>query len=391
MVIPIHPKLEATVSCVKCQSTDVNVHDYLFEGIHVLVDCTCKTCSTAFYQTLPTGHDAQTPIAFSRDGKISRFDESAKVWLAQPLIDAMVTPSDYRPEITRKNIAPLKENVIILNCLDDCFGHSYAKLLNALELMKAHPDHSLVLLITQNFDWLVPSGVDELWIVSAGMRDMRRCVANLQDFVKQQLKGVKRCAVSMAKVYHDLAKIDPEPFLKTKSFDIAEFDGTPYMITFILREDRYWHANRLDDFINRMLIKLKIQKVFRGYFIGKQNRLVEKTISLLAPQVKAVRMYTSMITPDTEMKWCAVYSKSHLVIGVHGSSMLIPTSLAAGFIEILPEYKVPHLGEDVVVRHEGRDSILLGQHVAQYCSPALLAGHITQALRFGEISRLMRS
>jgi hypothetical protein len=392
MVIRIHPKLEATARCVKCQSTSVDICDYLFEGIHVLAECWCNACSTGFYHTLPTGHDAQTPIAFSRDGSISRFDKSAEVWLARPLIDAMVKKPEYNPEITRKNLKPLKENIVLLNCLDNCFGHSYAKLLNALQLMKAHPGHSLVLLITQNFEWLVPKGVDELWIVSASMHDMRKHVANLQGFVKQQLTAVKQCDLSVAKVYHDLAAIDSEPFLKTKSFDIAKFDELPRTVTFVLRADRYWLANRLDDFINRVFIKLKIQKSFRAYFIRKQNRLVKKTIDKLKDvHVNVVRTDTKSITPEIEKQWCDLYAKSHLVIGVHGSNMLIPTSLAAGFIEILPSYKIPHLGEDVVLRHDGRDAILLGRHVEQYCSPSLLARHITEALKFSQIRRLITS
>jgi hypothetical protein len=392
MVIPIHPKVEATVSCVKCASTSVEIHDYLFEGIHVLADCKCNTCSTQFYQTLPTGHDAQTPVAFSKDGTISRFDESARVWLARPLIDAMVKSSPYSPGIRKKTLKPLKENVILLNCLDNCFGHSYAKLLNATELMKTFPDRSLVLLITQNFEWFVPNGVDELWIVSAGMRDMSNYIVNLQHFVKEQLKLVKRCDLSVAKVYHDLARINSEPFLKTKSFDVSKFDDLPYTITFVLREDRYWHVNRLDDVINRTLIKLGIQKFFRGYFIGRQNRLVQKTIrNLKNVQVNVVGIGVKNITPELERQWCDTYSKSHVVVGVHGSHMLIPTSLAAGFIDILPDYKIPHLGEDIVLRHEGRYATLLGRHINQFSSPTVVAEHISNMLNFSKVSQLIQS
>lgn len=386
MVIPIHPKIEATVRCVKCQSASVDIHDYLFEGIHVLVDCTCKACSTSFYHTLPMGHDAQTPIAFSKDGKMSRFDKSARVWLAKPLIDAVLRSTGYKPDIQRKNLKPLKESIILLNCIDDCFGHSYAKLLNALRLMKVYSDRSLVLLINPNFEWFVPEGVAEIWIV-AGQH-----IPNLQDFVKQQLKSVKRCDLSVAKVYHDLANIDSEPFLKTKSFDIAKFDELPYTVTFVLRDDRYWHANRLDDFINRAFIKMNIQRLFRWYFVWKQGRLVRKTIKRLdGIHVNIINTDVKPITSQLEKQWCDIYSRSHIVVGVHGSNMLIPTSLAAGFIEILPSHKIAHLGEDVVLRHEGRDAILLGRHVEQYCSPALLTRHIAQALKFGETRRLIVS
>lgn len=386
MVIPIHPKVEATVRCVKCQSTSVDIHDYLFEGIHVLVDCRCNACSTSFFHTLPTGHDTQTPIAFSKDGKMSRFDESATVWLAKPLIDALLKPRRHTPDIRRKNLMPLKENIILLNCIDNCFGHSYAKLLNTLKLMKVYRDRSLVLLINPNFEWFVPDGVAELWIVAG------HHIPNLQDFVKEQLKNVKRCDLSVAKVYHDLAKIDSEPFLKTKSFDIAKFDELPYTVTFVLRDDRYWYTNRLDDLINKVFIKMHIQKLFRWYFVWKQSLLVKKTVKRLdGIRVNIISTDAKPITPELEKQWCDIYSRSHIIVGVHGSNMLIPTSLAAGFIEILPAHKIAHLGEDVVLRHEGRDAILLGQHVEQYCSPALLAQHIGRALKFGETRRLIIS
>ena len=393
MVIPIHPNVVATASCVKCQSSSVDIKDLLFEGIHVLLDCTCRNCSTSFYHTLPTAHDAQTPIAFSKDGSITRFDESARIWLARPLIDAMFTPSgSIHPEIKKKNLNPLKDNVILLNCIDDCFGHAYVKILNTLELMKTYPDRSLVLLITQNFEWLAPKGVDELWIVTGKMSRMGNYIVSLQEFVKTQLKEIKRLDLSVAKVYHDLAKIDPEPFLKIRSFDISKFDELPYTVTFVLRDDRYWHATKLDDFVNRALISLGIRKPFKGYFIWRQNRLVKKTIKKLRDvRVNIIGMGTAAITTELEKQWCDTYSRSHVVIGVHGSNMLIPTSLAAGFIDILPGHKIAHLGEDIVLRHEGRAAVLLGRHVDQLISPSLMAEHVTEMLKFSKIFQLIRS
>jgi hypothetical protein len=391
MVIPIHPRVVATVSCVKCQSTSVDIKDFIFEGIHVLVDCVCRTCSTRFYHTLPVAHDAQTPIAFSEDGSITRFDESARIWLAQPLIDAFfASGKNIGLKMKKKNLSPLKENVVLLNCIDDCFGHAYVKILNALELMKTFPDRSIVLLVTENFEWLVPKGVDELWIVLGRMSWMGNYLLDLQDFVKEQLKGIKRLDLSVAKVYHDLAKIDSEPFLKTKSFDVAKFDKLPRTVTFVLREDRYWHATKLDDFINRALISLRIQKLFRGYFIWKQKLLVEQTIRRLKNvTVNIIGPHLKNITPELEKQWCDIYSKSHVVIGVHGSNMLIPTSLAAGFIEILPNHKIAHIGEDTVLRHEGRYAVLLGRHVDQFSTPTLVADHIANMLDFSKISQLM--
>lgn len=94
---------------------------------------------------------------------------------------------------------------------------------------------------------------------------------------------------------------------------------------------------------------------------------------------------------ETEIRWCNAYATSHIVIGVHGSNMLIPTSLSAGFIEILPDHKIPHMGEDTVLKYSGRNALLLGRHVTQCISPKSLTMHAIQMLRFGEIDKLVRS
>lgn len=407
-LIQIHPRLEVAAVCPKCQSDSSLINDYLFQGIHVLVNCTCNRCTALYYYTLPIAHDAITPIGVSHDGKHAQYDPTAKVWLAQPLINSILQRSvQLSPEIKKKNKQKLKSDVIILNCLDRCFGHSYAKMLNALQLMRDYPDHSLVLLITPNIEWLVPDGVDELWLVPGKMSDMSKYITTLQSFVKAEINKTGRCYLSTAKVFHRLETIDSEPFLRTKRFEISKFNILPPTITFVLREDRYWHANRFDDFINRASIKFKITNYFRWYFVWRQNRLVEKTIRLILKGNPKVRINitgigspgginsgttdarSTIITEDTERQWCGIYSNSHVIIGVHGSNMMIPTSLAAGFIDIIPAHKIPHLGEDTVVYHTGRQAMLFGRHVDVFASPGLVAEHGLHMLRSNPIRNII--
>jgi hypothetical protein len=407
-LIQIHPKLEASAACPKCQSESVKSRDYLFQGIHVLVDCTCQQCTTRFFHTLPIAHDAITPISISHDGKHVRYDASAKVWLAQPLIDGLLHESSrLAVEIVKRTRKALTDKIIVLNCLDDCFGHSYAKLLNAQQLLHDYPDHSLILLITPNFEWLVPDGVAELWIVPASMRKMKNYITTLQSFVKTAFNNASQVYLSTAKVFHRLEEINSELFLRTKRFDLSLFDSVPYTITFVLREDRYWHSNKLDNVINLALIKFKIKKNFNSYFVWRQDRLVKKAVRLIInayPHLKVnitgigkpgqsdtgvTDLRTDKITSEIERQWCVVYSKSHVVVGVHGSNMLIPTSLAAGFIDILPRHKIPHMGEDTVLHYAGRHAMLLGRHVDVYATPALVAEHAINMLGFGRMAKLM--
>ena len=92
-------------------------------------------------------------------------------------------------------------------------------------------------------------------------------------------------------------------------------------------------------------------------------------------------MRSSQITADTEKNWCKIYAQSHVVIGVHGSNMLIPSSLAAGFIELLPRNKIAHLTEDLVLQNSSRYSIFLGRHLDHFASAELVSLHCCSMIK----------
>ena len=81
------------------------------------------------------------------------------------------------------------------------------------------------------------------------------------------------------------------------------------------------------------------------------------------------------------MMWCQLYARSHIVIGVHGSGMLLPTSLAAGFIAIMPRHKIQHFAEDIAMVKPSRFMVFLGRHVDQYASPTLVSRHAIRMIR----------
>src|SRR5262249_18336567 len=82
-----------------------------------------------------------------------------------------------------------------------------------------------------------------------------------------------------------------------------------------------------------------------------------------------------------EMEWCKVYSKSHIVIGVHGSNMLLPTALAAAFIEIMPSWKIERWGEDIAQPYSDRKAVFLGRFLDGCCSVKDVSGHIIAILK----------
>ncbi len=88
-----------------------------------------------------------------------------------------------------------------------------------------------------------------------------------------------------------------------------------------------------------------------------------------------------VIDLETEQKWNSCFAKSHIAIGVHGSAMLIPSGLAAGFIDIVPRYKIDQFAEDTILPFKNRMLQFLGRFLDEYSSPKLIAQHAISMVR----------
>ena len=78
--------------------------------------------------------------------KKTSFSEKAAVWFAEPLIASYFGGKSVDAVIERKVIFETKK-VVILNCLDDCYGHVLLKLLNTQRHLEKHPTLGLIVII----------------------------------------------------------------------------------------------------------------------------------------------------------------------------------------------------------------------------------------------------
>ena len=58
---------------------------------------------------------------------------------------------------------------------------------------------------------------------------------------------------------------------------------------------------------------------------------------------------TTKITQDDERTWLAEYARSRVVIGVHGSHMLLPSAFAGAVVDLLPPRKLSNIAQDLIV------------------------------------------
>ena len=399
-MIEIHPDPYNQFTFRDSDPKTTSLEEVVFTGKHVLAKCHCDDSNYSFYHTFPVGYDLWFPISFSEDGKMSYFKKSAEHWLARPLLDSFFLKDQVQVPI-EKIVYRRYKKVIILNCLDSCFGHILYKLFNAQTHLKEHSQYGLVLLIPKTLLWLVPEGVAEVWHVDVSRNaQLDQRIGNLDTFVKTELQRFEKAFLSFAFVHHDLTLFNFSLFFKTSPFSLDHFTTLTPQITFVCREDRFWLTNQIDILLYLASVKFSVMNVMRSYFVYRQNRSIRKAIKIMNRELKNPQYFVvgigrtgrfekpindfreaTTVSSQREKEWCSIYARSHMVIGVHGSNMTIPTSLAAGFINLLPYHKVSHLGEDITVRHRPQDIPFLARFLNLPASSQLVARHAVSMIK----------
>ena len=395
-LIPLKPYSISDIVCPVCGHEQSSEGELLFQGIHVVAKHECSQCGQTFYATLPSGHDYLFPATFGGQGTHLSCAPSAVAWLIGPLLESLFQGTATNVSITKKNHTSEKD-AVILNCLDRVYGHAFCKLWNAIVLRRKYPDLHLIVFIPRALAWLVPDDVPEVWVFDASLKDLGRGVANLDAEVKALIEPLTNVWLSRAYTHLPLETIDLRKLHRTEQFDLSRFSSLKPTITFVLREDRCWQSTRLEYFLFLVATKFKLN---RSFFVWRQNLLIARTARKILLNVPSAEFFAAGIgvtgrlpriihdrrkrTPTLadEIMWCQLYARSHIVVGVHGSGMLLPTSLSAGFIAIMPRHKIRHMAEDIAVVKPSRFVLFLGRHVDQYASPGLVSRHAVSLIRY---------
>lgn len=391
-MIEIHPKLsQFGWKCPACGCQLSEAKSIVFQGQHVLADISCTCCDVEYFQTYPVGHGAVFPVSFTKTGEKSKYGQVAEWWMAKPLIESMVTNEKFESSIEIIVYKKFK-NCVILNCLDDCWGHVFMKLLNAQKHLDENPETGLILLIPASFKWLIPEGVAEAWLVNAPLIDFRKRIFNLEAVVKAQFERFENVSLSEAHIRPNLSNLDISTFTKTEKFDFTSTDKLA--ITLIWREDRFWQTSKLEEWMFLASIKFKFFDLVKPFFAWRQMAHFNSVAKIIGKQhpdaiIKLVGIGKTMrvnslildlrkteYSESIEKEFCRIYSQSNVVIGVHGSNMLLPTALAGGFVDLVPIWKLERWGEDIAQPYLDGRSVLFGRCLEGVYSAKKVAKHV---------------
>ena len=342
-MIEIKPNIQHQSNCPYCESP-LNPVKVRWQGMHLCVDAKCINCQAELLDSLRIGHAVHKPFQIDLVKKVIFGHPYAKGGLAQALIHSLQNPEPEQLEIYKEVFKPCQQ-VIILNCIDHLYGHCLLKLLNAQRHLDCHPDYGLIIIVPKFLRWMVPEGVAEVWTVPISLKNAQCYYPSFREFVSEELKRFDRVYVSKAHSH-------------PSHFDITRFSRVPkycfeqeeFKITFVWREDRPW-CNLL---LFRVLRKFKLLKLALFLQNWRVRRLLGKirtkvtsagfAITGLGTQTKFPAWIEDFrvdkFDEKTEREACKLYSASRLVIGIHGSNMLLPSGHAGMTLDLMP----PRLG-----------------------------------------------
>lgn len=408
-MIRLKPILEiAPPECPECHST-LAATGFLIPGMRNLAAYNCPGCENEFFGDLPAGQGLYTPIIINKkSGAV--YDDYGVDWFAEWLADSYADRKQEALGFEVRQLAPVKKKVILLNCLDTLYGHSLLKLLNAQYYIDFQPDFSLIVLVPSFLEWMVPAGVAEAWIVNLPLRAGTVWNDGLAAEINRRLESFSEVFLSTAFSHPQTEDFNIERFTGITPFPLENFRNLPdtLVITFIWREDRLWSTADEASTPAGIFGIFKRGRQESQKRTNEQKQLVIRFAEALRNEfpridfavagigqagtfpdwISDLRLTT--LDTETERMWCRRYAKSHLVVGVHGSNMLLPSAHAGGVIELIGEDRQGNFLQDILFRTgDAREIMFRYRFVPPSTMPENLAGLASTMLRYEDFRRLM--
>lgn len=408
----LHPLTEAGHECPRCLVT-LCVEGWRITGMRNLAELRCPRCGVEFYGDLASGQALYTPMLLEKaTGAVH--DAHGVEWFAAWLRDSYEQRTDTPVPFDAQERLPITRRVVLLNCLDTLYGHSLLKLLNAQYYLDRHRDVDLVIIVPSFLAWMVPDGVAQVWTVGLPLRRGTEWNEWLAREIRRRVEAFETVSLSHAPSHPRPDEYDIARFTRVEPFPLDEWEERLERptVTFVWRDDRRWLGPVAEASTDR---RGKIGRLLPPPFrhADGQHRLVSALAEALRRDWPALDFAVVGLSEAgrgeglpawvedlrlpaageaDERRLCARYAASHVVVGVHGSNMLLPTGHAGGLVELIGPERWGNFPQDVLFRDAGdcRETFFRYRFVPDTTSPPAVAGLVSLLLgRRKEFRRLM--
>lgn len=345
-LVRIHPKIDLSFISPKT-GRPLDVRRVWIPGCRVMVEAAAG--DESYYFDLPVGFGTRCQCAIDRATGRTFNPYVHSQWYARQLEHGFANPADEQI-VPAVEVHKKAERIVVLDCIDDLYGHCLLKLLNAQYLLEKHSDLGLCLLIPKQFAALVPEGVAEVWTLDIPLREGVRWYPGVAKWIIQRLERYQEAFASAAFCQLPNRFADIRFFLRELPKP-DQLDGHKPVVVFNARPDRLWGVSIKHQ--NRRLTRLYDQLKWR--FENLCFVVTGFGKSVLAAQNDCLDLRTENLDTGQERSWFRWMAHADTVIGVHGSNMLIPSGLAKNTVELMPEFKYPMLCTDLLYPPEMAD------------------------------------
>jgi FkbM family methyltransferase len=363
----LRPMPSVAGSCPRCDRS-LHVARLHMPGWRALVEGRCEGCGHWYVQDAPSGHGLLYPATLDLDTG-ETFDPFGAPWFSSWLARSWAAPRDAAVELAVEGPGAARP-AVLLNCIDPVYGHSLLKLLNAQRHLE-EGDRDVVVMVPRALTHLVPDGVAETWTLEGPPSRGWEWMLRLDERLQRELDRLGDCVLSPAFPHPHPSTWDLETFTGDV---LPERRGEP-SFTFAFRGDRPWGLTAAHQDANLRRLWRHLSKRFPDaggslIGVGSPGR---------APSgVDDLRVERPGL--DDERRWLAAARGADIVIGMHGSHLLLPSGLAKLTLELTPADRHSNVLQATLVTEPDPvlalwcyRQILGGAHLANV-TPARVAG-----------------
>ncbi|MCS7469420.1 hypothetical protein NZK35_22435 [Stieleria sp. ICT_E10.1] len=271
-------------------------------------------------------------------------------WYAEQLRHAYAQRDRNTEIIPKVVVRKTCREIVIVNCIDHLYGHCLLKLLNCDYHHRRDPQTGICVLIQPQMRHLVPDYVAEIWEVPVGLSDGVGWFDSIDRWIFQRLGHYDSASVSRAYSHLSKAHYDINRFVRGRITPTAELHERSPIIHFSCRGDRCWGTDPT----------MQQKRLHKLYFqLRRRYQDIGFVISGFGDPVQFpsddswhsgwIDLRTNRLDSTTEDAWLSTMAAADVVVGVHGSNMLLPTAFAPSAVIMLPLEKYDGIGLDVLM------------------------------------------